>query len=72
MLVIVWEFRVKAGQEAEFGRRYGPEGDWVGFAGYAVNVPLTAKPYRQMLEEARRLHEVFARATESTGVKDGP
>ena len=28
MLVIVWEFRVKAGQEAEFERRYGPEGDW--------------------------------------------
>lgn len=28
MLVIVWEFRVKAGREAEFERRYGPEGDW--------------------------------------------
>ena len=25
---MVWEFRVKAGREAEFERRYGPEGDW--------------------------------------------
>ena len=28
MLIIIWEFRVKAGREAEFERRYGPEGDW--------------------------------------------
>lgn len=28
MLVIVWEFQVKAGREAEFEWRYGPEGDW--------------------------------------------
>lgn len=28
MVVIVWEFRVNAGQEVEFERRYGPDGDW--------------------------------------------
>ena len=28
VLTILWEFRVKAGREAEFERRYGPEGDW--------------------------------------------
>jgi len=28
MIVIVWEFRVRPGREAEFERAYGPEGDW--------------------------------------------
>jgi len=28
VLVIVWEFRVKAGRKAEFEQRYGPRGDW--------------------------------------------
>jgi heme-degrading monooxygenase HmoA len=27
---VVWEFRVRAGREAEFERRYGADGDWVG------------------------------------------
>jgi heme-degrading monooxygenase HmoA len=38
MYIIVWEFRVKRGQEATFGRAYGPDGEWVRFfrrgAGY--------------------------------------
>lgn len=38
-------------------------GDWIGFGSTAVNVPLTSKPYRRMLDEARRLHEVLLRAT---------
>ena len=29
--VIVWEFRVKAGREAEFVEKYGPEGVWARF-----------------------------------------
>lgn len=28
MFLIVWEFRVHPGREAEFERRYGLEGDW--------------------------------------------
>ncbi|MEA2564471.1 MAG: hypothetical protein QOH06_5975 [Acidobacteriota bacterium] len=28
MIVIAWEFRVYPGQEGEFERAYGPEGDW--------------------------------------------
>lgn len=28
MFVVVWEFRVRPGQEAEFEARYGPDGDW--------------------------------------------
>ena len=27
---VLWEFRVRAGREAEFERRYGADGDWVG------------------------------------------
>ena len=38
-------------------------GEWVGFHSSPVNVPLTAKPYRRMLDEARQLHEVLARPT---------
>ena len=38
-------------------------GDWIGFGSTAVNVPLTSKPYRRMLDEARQLHEVLARGT---------
>ena len=26
---VLWEFRVRAGREAEFERRYGADGDWV-------------------------------------------
>jgi heme-degrading monooxygenase HmoA len=29
--VIVWEFRVAAGKEAEFIEKYGPEGIWARF-----------------------------------------
>jgi heme-degrading monooxygenase HmoA len=29
--VIVWEFRVAAGKEAEFIEKYGPEGIWASF-----------------------------------------
>src|SRR5262245_34417168 len=29
MYVIVWEFRVKRGQEEAFRRAYGPDGAWV-------------------------------------------
>ena len=29
MYVVVWEFQVREGCEAEFERLYGPEGDWV-------------------------------------------
>jgi quinol monooxygenase YgiN len=29
VLHVVWEFRVRAGLEAEFEARYGPDGDWV-------------------------------------------
>ena len=29
--VIVWEFRTKAGKEAEFIEKYGPEGVWARF-----------------------------------------
>jgi len=36
-------------------------GEWVGFGSTAVNVPLTSKPYRRMLEEARQVHDLFAR-----------
>jgi heme-degrading monooxygenase HmoA len=28
-LVILWEFRVRAGREAQFEQRYGADGDWV-------------------------------------------
>ncbi len=27
--VAIWEFRVKPERQAEFERRYGPDGDWV-------------------------------------------
>ena len=29
MFVILWKFAVKEGQETDFERVYGPEGDWV-------------------------------------------
>ena len=29
MFVVVWEFRVRPGRDAEFESRYGPAGDWV-------------------------------------------
>lgn len=29
MYVIVWQFRVKPGREAEFEKAYGPRGEWV-------------------------------------------
>ncbi len=29
MHIVVWEFHVREGGEAEFERLYGPEGDWV-------------------------------------------
>ena len=38
-------------------------GEWLGFHTLPVNVLLTAKPYRRMLDEARQLHEVLARPT---------
>jgi heme-degrading monooxygenase HmoA len=28
VFVVAWEFRVRPGREAEFERRYGPDGDW--------------------------------------------
>jgi heme-degrading monooxygenase HmoA len=28
MIVLLWEFRVQPGREAEFEAAYGPEGDW--------------------------------------------
>jgi heme-degrading monooxygenase HmoA len=28
VFVVVWEFRVRPGREAEFERRYGADGDW--------------------------------------------
>ena len=31
--VIVWEFRIRQGKEAEFIEKYGPEGIWAGFFG---------------------------------------
>ena len=33
MFVILWEFEVKSGYEAEFEREYGPEGVWAKFFG---------------------------------------
>jgi len=36
LLVIVCESRVKAGREAEFERRYGPEGDWARLFGQSA------------------------------------
>ena len=29
MIVIVWEFRVRAATRQDFERAYGPDGDWV-------------------------------------------
>lgn len=29
MFVSIWEFKVRAGSEAEFEHHYGPEGTWV-------------------------------------------
>ena len=31
MFLIVWEYRVKPGQESAFWRAYGPGGEWVRF-----------------------------------------
>ena len=31
MYVIIWEFRVKKGQEQEFEKAYGSTGDWANF-----------------------------------------
>jgi heme-degrading monooxygenase HmoA len=28
MFLVIWEFQVKAGREAEFEHIYGPDGDW--------------------------------------------
>lgn len=29
MYIIVWEFRIKRGEEVAFQRAYGPDGEWV-------------------------------------------
>jgi heme-degrading monooxygenase HmoA len=29
VFVVVWEFEVRPGREADFEARYGPKGDWV-------------------------------------------
>ena len=29
MYVVIWEYKVREGQEAEFERVYGPTGEWV-------------------------------------------
>ena len=68
--VIVWEFRIRAGAEAEFVEKYGPNGSWARFFGNGQGYIRTelvrdvADPKRFLTLDYWRTEEEFLRFRE--------
>lgn len=73
--VLIWEFRVRPGREAEFERAYGPAGDWVRLFDSAAGYLGTElfrdpdDPRRYLTVDRWASAEAFARFREARGAE---